>query len=46
MVNPVSSTLNVISLHLFAGSRSFLIEYWPIPHTGLDTQITTRGVDG
>ena len=26
--------------------RSFLIEYFPIPHQGEDVQVTTKGVDG
>jgi len=28
------------------GGRTFLIEYWPIPHNGNDVQTTTKGVDG
>ena len=29
-----------------SGGRTFLIEYWPIPHNGNDVQVTTKGEDG
>jgi len=29
-----------------AAGRSFLIEYFPIPHTGTDVQTSTKGTDG